>query len=183
MYSKLLKEAEFTLDPDSREAYYEKDPGNENEDVIVLDEIEGKKVVFSWNRKKSNENIFDTDDGKEEFTFYLARHVFKDHFSLTTSDMSPNAKLENDLEIGIIPGDKQEMVVVNVNSENWDKIRIISAYYIDGNNRLAKEYWKNRKKRELLESHTIKQESIEEIEKRRRLIEEWRKNRKFIRKV
>jgi uncharacterized DUF497 family protein len=56
--------------PDSKEAFFSIDvSGPENEDVTVED--------FIWNRKKSNENILDTRQGKG-FSFYYARHAFTD---------------------------------------------------------------------------------------------------------
>ncbi len=118
---------------DSYEAYYEKDKtGPENEDVIC-----GK---FVWNRKKSNENITDTSDGKG-FSFYLARHAFDDKFKVTIKDKT-NEK--NKQTLGVVAGDEKLMVVVNVKTEG-DKIRIISAWKTEDFSRYAKLYYDTNK--------------------------------------
>ena len=117
--------------PDSREAWFFIDvSGSENEDVIV--------DSFIWNRKKSNENITDTRQGKG-FSFYYARHAFDDEFStFTYNEQNP----ENTKLLGIV--DEKVMVVINYELEN-NNYRIISAWETDNQN-LIEIYLRNKNK-------------------------------------
>ena len=61
------------FNPDSKEAYFEKDStGPEENDIIV-----GK---FIWHREKSNNNLNDTRDNKGGFSFYYARRIYDDDY-------------------------------------------------------------------------------------------------------
>jgi uncharacterized DUF497 family protein len=159
------------FNPNSSEAYFEKEPGDENEDVVLVDEIEDRKIIFTWNRKKSNDNIVDFGYGKG-FSFYLARHVFRDPFFTTTIATDP----ENKRGVGIILNDENVMLVIDSELKE-NKIRIISAYYVDDTSIWSKLYWSNRRKNEFFGSLSKKTESDEEIERRAKLIEAWEKRR------
>jgi hypothetical protein len=47
---------------------------------IVVDTTDKGQVAFKWTRGKSNQNINDTGTGKQGFSFYFARYVFRDPF-------------------------------------------------------------------------------------------------------
>jgi len=169
IYRIRLREISNSIDPNSYEAYYEKDPGDEDEDVIIEDEINGKNVIFTWHRKKSNDNLIDNGSGKG-FSFYLARHVFRDYYRVP----GPAADPKNICDIGIIPGDNKVMVVVDSRIEK-NKIRIVSAYYVNSNSQWANVYWVNRERKTLFESMNYYQEDEEKVEERRKIIERWRR--------
>jgi len=116
----------------SIEAYYEPEPGNPDEDVTVKD----GKHTFMWRRRKSNENI-----ANHGFSFYLARHVFKDKYKIFDDDLANDNK--NTGVYGIVEGDKKVMLVIHAQSEYLEKgiARIVSAYYTSDQN-LIKNYEK-----------------------------------------
>jgi uncharacterized DUF497 family protein len=148
-----------TLFEDTKEAWLEKDEtGPENENVHF-----GR---FVWNRKKSNDNITDTDDGRG-FSFYYARYVFNDKYVYEAfNETNP----ENEKTVGIIPkGNEKVMVVINAAIED-SLIRIISAWEVDDTSIWAKRYWKHRKFKESQTQETIENQS--------RLVESFFKNRR-----
>ena len=120
---------------DSPTAYFSIDTsGPENEDVAVEN--------FIWNRKKSNENLIDTGQGKC-FSFYFARHIFDDEdFCNIYNEQNP----ENIKSLGIVY--KNVIVVINTEFEH-DKIRIISAWEVEKDSQLSKIYWNNKTKRRI----------------------------------
>jgi uncharacterized DUF497 family protein len=124
-----------TVNPNSENAYYEKDvSGPENEDVHIND----GKIHFVWNRGKSNENISNTGDGKG-FSFYLARHVYKDPNVLYIDCSEGNTDNEDRTRVvGIIPGDEKTMSVIDIVNEDNNSKRIISANYVDASSKWAK---------------------------------------------
>ena len=112
---------ETTPFEDTPQAWYGLDTtGPESEDVVCGN--------FVWHREKSNNNLKDTGDGKG-FSFYLARYVFDDPYSV---EIENETHPENDKTLGVVLENKV-MVVVNAKVEN-DKIRIISAWEASAKN-------------------------------------------------
>jgi uncharacterized DUF497 family protein len=122
------KEIEFNdpqkLDPDSYDAYYDKDTsGPEENDVIVGN--------FIWNREKSNQNIVDVGENKGGFSFYYARHAYDD------DNLYPIPKEKNKKRI--VPGryyvvgqmpDENRLLVIDIKetlTDGEEYIRILSA--------------------------------------------------------
>ena len=113
-------------DPDSYEAYYEPDPG----DPKGLVEVKDKALTFTWYRGKSNENLTDTREGKEGFSFYLARHAYYDIDRIIDNSLATDKNCTG--IIGIVEkSDNKLMIVINVKPDEDDdyKIHIVSAYY------------------------------------------------------
>ena len=156
-------------DPDSYKAFYELDPGDLDELVEVNDE----HYTFTWYRGKSNDNLKDTRHGKEGFSFYLARHVYHDRYRIYDSSLSSD--INNIGVIGLVEGDKKEMIVINVRpseDEPWI-IHIVSAYYTS-NPRLIKDYRINKAQIKLTEK-AIEKMSDEKIKRLRENIERRQK--------
>jgi len=122
-------------DPDSKEAFFARDiSGSEDEDVVVDD--------FVWHRKKSNENLTDTGQGKGH-SFYLSRHVFDDDFyNYVPNPQNP----ENSKVLGIVF--EKVMVVIEFEEDDGDTKRIISSWEVEEHSELSDVYWKNRRKEE-----------------------------------
>ncbi len=125
---------------DSREALYEKELGNEDDDVEVTDRRihDGKLFTFVWNRGKSNSNIDNTRDGKLGFSFYYARYVYRDEYLWEVPELTrdtrntaflgriiedPETNEEFDLPVMLVIQAKKESVISN------KRIRIVSAYF------------------------------------------------------
>jgi len=104
-----------TLDPDSPEAWYEKDNTGLDSDIVRVGN-------FTWHREKSNENVTDTREGKG-FSFFYARYAFSDKNRRTVTQSNGNnrtiAKI-SDLVYTVI--DTQD---------DRDLTRIISAWMIE----------------------------------------------------
>ena len=111
---KLQEQAESD---DLYEKFYEPEEGEPNEDVYYEN--------FVWNRKKSNDNIKDTGDGKG-FSFYYAAQVWKDDDHYTIKDKNNKEHPDNNITLGLVTTENI-VVVVNAELENG-KIRIISAW-------------------------------------------------------
>ena len=161
----MLKETE-RKDKDSREAYYDIEAGNPDEDVTVRD---GKRV-FTWRRRKSNENI--TDKG---FSFYLARRVFMDSNKIFDDGLATDPK--NTGIYGMVKGDTKVMVVINAVTDLLDKgiIRIVSAYYTT-NQKLVQKYHRVKKFREIIDSTMSADEENEVLDEYiKKIIEEREK--------
>jgi len=129
-------------DKDSREARYDKELGNHDEDVIVKDCFtNGEKITFIWNKGKSNDNIDDTDEGKGGFSFYEARYVYRDPYK--QKDIVKASNPDGCSIAGtIFQGDSEVMLVIQERIEGKDeegdpKIRILSATYASDNVQLA----------------------------------------------
>lgn len=97
--------------------FYETEDGNPNEDV----EYEN----FIWNRKKSNDNITDTRDGKG-FSFYYAAQVWRDDDHCTIKNKNNKEHPDYDVTLGLV-ATENIVVVVNTKQENG-KTRIVSAW-------------------------------------------------------
>ncbi len=125
---------------DSEEALYEKESGDENDDVEVTDRQlpGGELFTFVWNRGKSNSNITDTGKGKFGFSFYYARYAYRDPYLWEipelASDKQNTAFLgriidtpKNDDDFGapimLVIQAKKESLVTNTRK------RIVSAYF------------------------------------------------------
>lgn len=75
LFDRILREAEtlyFREDPDSKEAWYSEEPG-EDTDVGSSLIFNGKTYDFIWRRKKSNLNFL-----QHGFTHYLTRYAYAD---------------------------------------------------------------------------------------------------------
>jgi len=131
----ILKEVEYK---NSEAAFFEIEPGNPNEDVVVKD----GRLTFVWNREKSNSNITDSRSGKG-FSFYFARHAFKDEFKLLYPGLASDPK--NQGILGTVSGDRKVMIVINVKTDDLRKgvVRIVSAYYT--NNQKLINYYNDNK--------------------------------------
>jgi uncharacterized DUF497 family protein len=114
---------------DTAQAWYNEEMGNPREDVMVVDNLEGGQLIFKWTREKSNGNIIDTITGKEGFSFYFARYVFRDPCLYKNDALASNPDLTG--VIGKVHDDDREMLVVNAVEESTNTIRIVSAYYAD----------------------------------------------------
>lgn len=97
--------------------FYEPEEGNPNEDVYYEN--------FVWNRKKSNDNLKDTGDGKG-FSFYYAAQVWKDDEHCTIKNKNNKEHPDYDVTLGLV-ATKNVVVVVNTKLEGG-KIRIVSAW-------------------------------------------------------
>jgi hypothetical protein len=130
---------------DSEDARYEKEVGDPNEDVFVKDTFKnGEIITFIWNRKKSNDNVDDTGTGKEGFSFYQARYVYRDPYKQKGTVKTSNP---NGLSVvgTIFEGDEEAMLVVQEKEEGKDKegnrkVRIFSATY--ANDKIRADYFK-----------------------------------------
>lgn len=138
-------------DPDSYDAFFESDPGDPNELVEIKDEF----LTFTWDRKKSNENLIDPIGGKG-FSFYLARHAYYDKYKLPKDSLASDKK--NTGMVAQIQLDKNYMIVINVKPDfnTPKKIHIVSAYYTDSSS-LIEEY----------EAHKVQMIAIEKAIERR----------------
>jgi uncharacterized DUF497 family protein len=146
-------------DPDSYDAYREPEEGDPHQNVVVNDEF----YTFTWDRGKSNECITDVGDGKDGFSFYLARHVFDDPDFLF-DDRLPTNKIYDGV-IGIIPGDKKELVVINLQKENDNIIRIISATYASERNQDSiNNYRKNKKYKRRKNESALPEETLNRLQ-------------------
>jgi len=112
--------------PDSYDAFYKPDPGEPDELVEIKDDF----LTFTWERKKSNENLIDQREGKG-FSFYLARHAYYDKYKLPKDSLAYDKK--NTGMVAQIQLDKKYTIVINVkpNLNTPKKIHIVSAYYTD----------------------------------------------------
>ena len=158
---------------DSDKACFEKELGNPDEIVKVVDEDNGKIFVYTWERKKSNQNIDDTSTGKRGFSFYLARLIFFDEYFYFDDDLATNKNYTG--TIGVIPGDKEQEEPIVINTEDGPEVtRIISAYYADDPEytKFVDKYWKRRemirKKKENMAS--LSEEKLLYLQK---LTERW----------
>jgi len=104
-----------TLDPDSPEAWYNKDETGPESDIVRVGN-------FTWHRHKSNENVMDFGDGKG-ISFFYARYAFEDKNKKTAS-----AGFKRNKVIGKITN--QIYAVIETIDER-DLTRIISAWAID----------------------------------------------------
>jgi hypothetical protein len=107
---------------DSDEAYFEKEPGDPNEYVIVNDDL----FTFKWQRSKSNENINDTMTGRRCFSFYFARYVFFDPNFYVDEELATDER--NTGIIGIIPGDSKEREMRNISVQLRGEILIYPCH-------------------------------------------------------
>jgi len=159
----ILKEAK-KREYNSIEAYYELDPGDPDEDVTIKEE----KYVFMWHRRKSNENV------KEKgFSFYLARHVFKDADKIVDPELASDPG--NTGIAGIVRGNDKVMIVLNAKSDILEKgiIRIVSAYYTTDQN-LIWRYNHIKKLRRKYESMMPSEEELDKLaEHNKRIFEEY----------
>jgi uncharacterized DUF497 family protein len=114
---------------DTKEAWYYTEEGNKKGDVTVIDTTDKGQVIFKWAREKSNQNINDTGTGKEGFSFYLARYVFRDTFLIEDDVLATSDDLTG--VIGRAHKKDREMIVINAVKETENTIRIVSAYYAD----------------------------------------------------
>jgi len=181
LFEKCLRESREPIpspqkNPDSEEAYYIREC-IDDQDVDVFIEDRNKTVIFVWDRRKSNDNIVDPRPGKG-FSFYLARHVFEDENYIFFSREKPR---ENEV-VGIIPGDKNIMTVARIIIEREKRIRIISASYVDEDSPQGIAYAENKWMRSLHGKSKRKIENDEEIEERRKIIEEHKKRLGEVRK-
>jgi uncharacterized DUF497 family protein len=107
--------------------YYEVDTENGGIGGVLVEDF------FEWDRAKSNQNV-----EEKGFSFYLARLVYKDRDKVV---LGPGKTKDSDLIAGVIPGDKDMMVVVQVGYDFPSKrVRIISAFYSDNQKYLSKYY-------------------------------------------
>jgi len=143
----VLKEATYEEYKDSDRAFFEKEPGDPEEIVKVIDENDGKISIYTWERRKSNKNIDDASIEKRGFSFYLARYVFFDKYFYFDDDLATNKDYTG--IIGVIPGDKkqEELIVINI-EDGQGVIRIIAAYYADDlkYDKFVEKYWKRRER-------------------------------------
>ena len=112
------------FNPDSDDAYYDKDTSGPEENYIVVDN-------FIWHRGKSNQNIEDVGENKGGFSFYYARHAYDDN------DFYPILKTKNKKQVmhgryygvGQIPNEDKLLVidVQEVLSNGKEYTRILSA--------------------------------------------------------
>jgi len=123
----ILSESE-RKDKDSEGAYYEIDPGNQNDEVVVKD----GKALSTWLRQRSNENVI------QGFSFYYARHVFKDKYFILDEDLAPDP--DNTGILGVIPESKNVMILAHVQTDYLDKgiTKIVSAHYVTDQNLIEK---------------------------------------------
>jgi uncharacterized DUF497 family protein len=107
--------------------YYELDTENGGVGNVVVEDF------FEWNRAKSNLNV------KEKgFSFYLARLVYKDKDKVVLGKGTTEG---SKLIAGVIPGDTEMMVVVQIGYDFPKKrVRIISAFYSDNQKYLSDYY-------------------------------------------
>ena len=124
----ILREAD-RKDKDSEEAFYEIETGNPDEEISVKD----GKFSFVWHRKKSNSNV------KEKgFSFYYARHAYKDKYKLIDPDFASDSK--NTGILGMIPGNTNKMILIYAQTDYLERgiTRIVSAYYTTNRRLIAK---------------------------------------------
>jgi uncharacterized DUF497 family protein len=116
--------------------YYEEDTENGGYGSVLIEDF------FEWDRHKSNLNVRD-----KGFSFYLARNVYKDRDRIV---LGPGKTKNSDLIGGVIPGDTDLMVVVQIEYDVPQKhIRIVSACYSDNQKYLSKYYLHQSINREL----------------------------------
>jgi hypothetical protein len=118
----------------SRDAFFEKEEGDEDVDVEITDRVSGttKILNFVWNRGKSNRNTIDTGDGKFGFSFYYARYAYADPYKLKCPDLASDK--HNIAYLARIRREDDEeypFLVVQAKPEphTKGKLRIITAYY------------------------------------------------------
>jgi uncharacterized DUF497 family protein len=114
---------------DTEQAWYDIEEGNQKDDVTVIDVTDKGQVAFKWTREKSNQNITDIRTGKQGFSFYLARYVFRDTFLIEDDVLATKDDLTG--VIGRAHKKDKEMIVINAVKEAENLIRIVSAYYAD----------------------------------------------------
>ena len=134
----------FRDDPDSRDAWYETEPGEDARVGCSLDD-EGKTYEFVWQRSKSNQNL-----DERNFTFYLTRHAYVDEFRVVDGQSVRNKKINVKTSEGnsgllcalklslfkqIDKGEEdsfyQVLVFVRQEKVDDDRIRIVSCYPTD----------------------------------------------------
>jgi len=145
LFEEVKKEEKETEYKDSEQAWFEEEHGEPSEIVRVIDEDENKVSIYTWERRKSNENINDTGTGKKGFSFYLARNVFYDEYFYLDNDLATNKNYTG--IIGVIPMDKEKEELIVINIEDGQGVtRIISAYYADDPkySKFVKKYWERR---------------------------------------
>jgi len=115
---------------DSKVAFYEKEEGDEDELVTVIDSFtNGTSIEFTWHRKTSNENICRPGDGKNGFSFYFARRIYRDPYIWKRPDLA--ADKNNTADLGRIgKAGKKAMLIVQVKEIEKGKIHIVSAAYV-----------------------------------------------------
>jgi uncharacterized DUF497 family protein len=113
----------------TEQAWYSTEEGNQKEDVTVVDITNKGQVTFKWTRGKSNQNINDTGTGKQGFSFYLARYVFRDTFLIEDDVLETSG--DSTGVIGRAHKRDRKMIVINAVKEAENLIRIVSAYYAD----------------------------------------------------
>ncbi len=122
---------------DSIEALYEKEEGDENQDVVVIDKsiATGKKLEFIWNRGKSNANITDTGEGKFGFSFYYARYAYRDKCMIEVPELATDkrntafiAQIIDDSNIYKRSSEPIMLIIQERKNEDGFK-RIVSAYF------------------------------------------------------
>lgn len=163
----ILKE---TKKNDSIDAYYSVEDGDPNMDVTVKEGI----WTFMWHRKKSNENVT-----RKGFSFYLARHAFKDKYKIIDFALATDPKTTGIL--AVIPNDKKVMIVINAISDQLEKgiIRIVSASYVE-NQKLIDRYNFSKKIKIKYESMQPSDAEIERLAERIKKIMEEKERRQFL---
>jgi len=143
LFERVLKEvSEKVAYKNSDDARFEVEEGELDEDVIVKDRFtNGKAITFVWSRRKSNENVMDTGQGKTGISFYQARYVYRDPYLDKDSVKTTNP---GGLSVvgTVFNNDKEAMLVIKERLEGKDeegdpKIRIFSATYANNDVQLA----------------------------------------------
>ena len=134
----------FRDDPDAQDAWYEKEPGNE--DVQVGCDLVTKNDMYRyvWHREKSNINV-----ENHGFSFYLARRAYSDVFRIEDGQRIPGttAKIQTDegnsgticaLDLTAtysvprkIPFKAQVVLFVRQVSLDHGRVRVVSCYVPD----------------------------------------------------
>ena len=159
--------------PNSYEAFYEIDPGDPKE----LVEVKDKALTFTWYRGKSNENLTVTREGKEGFSFYLARFAYYDRDKIIDNDLATDKNCTGIIGMVEKTNDKL-MIVINVKQDDDDmyKIHIVSAYYTY-EPKIIKQYLVQKKQNERIREAIAMQTDEElarlheNIERRQRYLE------------
>jgi uncharacterized DUF497 family protein len=132
----ILSMAELAASDPYSHLYYEPDLESGGLGTVLVENF------FEWDRWKSNLNV-----EEKGFSFYLARHVYKDRDRIVLGSGGTEG---SDLIGGVIPGDKDLMVVVQIEYDfPQERVRIISAFYSDNQKYLSKYYLHQSINREL----------------------------------
>jgi hypothetical protein len=109
---------------DSDSAFFNKEEGDPNEIITVVDSQKSKTQIFKWCRNKSNETVSNAGEGKTGFSFYYARYVFRDPYLLDDEKLAADRSYSG--LIGVIPNGCEKMFVINAIEED-DCIFIVSV--------------------------------------------------------